>query len=117
MRRDDGTATMREVVIRRMHRSMLQRARQAREEDITMSSPQVHRDAQPSTVRCIQERASLSSSQEHQCISMHRNDKRARQALKEEVSGQCTDVRNAGLPGPGGRRNSKSNQANEAWST
>jgi hypothetical protein len=67
--------------------------------------------AQPGTAGCIQERESFSSSQEHRPTSMHRNDEAA--ALKEVVSEECTDVRNAGPPGPGGRKNSKSNQANE----
>ena len=75
-----------------------------------MSSPQ-GMGAQPSTVGCIQEKESFSSSQEHRITSMHRNDETA--ALKEVVSEECTDVRNAGPPGPGGRKNSKSNQANE----
>ena len=67
--------------------------------------------AQPSTVGCIQEKESFSSSQEHRPASVHRNDEAA--ALKEAVSEECTDVRNAGPPGPGGRKKSKSNQANE----
>ena len=67
--------------------------------------------AQPGTVGCIQERESFSSSQEHRPTSVHRDDEAA--ALKEVVSEECTDVRNAGPPGPGGRRESKSNQANE----
>jgi hypothetical protein len=75
-----------------------------------MSSPQ-GMGAHPSTAGRIQERESLSSSQEHQPTSVHRNDEAT--ALKEAVSEECTEVRNAGPPGPGGRRNSKSNQANE----
>jgi hypothetical protein len=67
--------------------------------------------AQPGTVGCIQERESFSSSQEHRPASVHRDDEVA--ALKEVVSEECTDVRNAGPPGPGGRRESKSNQTNE----
>ena len=67
--------------------------------------------AQPGTVGGIQERESFSSSQEHRPASVHRDDEAA--ALKEVVSEECTDVRNTGPPGPGGRRESKSNQANE----
>ena len=75
-----------------------------------MSSHQ-EMSAQPGMVGCIQERESFSSSQEHRPASVHRNDEAT--ALKEVVSEEYTEVRNAGPPGPGGRRESKSNQANE----
>jgi hypothetical protein len=65
--------------------------------------------AQSSTTGHIQDGEYLSSSQELQPTFLPRNDEAA--ALEEVVSEGRTDVRNEGPPGPGERKFTKSNQA------
>jgi hypothetical protein len=76
------------------------------------------------TTKCIQKGACSSSSREHHQAPVHRDDRTV--VMREAVLEGCIGAgktgspsprggqqKNAGLPGPGGRRNSKSNQANK----